>query len=715
MAMRQVRAGAFLFLFGIWAVPLPAADAEKPPEFGSTVSVVSVPVFVTDRDGQSVSGLGAADFEVRDDKKLVEIVGFQEIDASDPDFATQLADSPAARRQFLLLFDFSFSSIGGLTRARAAAKEFVRSGLAPGDLAAVATLSVTHGLKLLVGFTSDRAQLQKAVDTLGVLQLDRRPDPLGLVYDLTEVGSAVTDVLRPADVVGQDRGFQSAMRSIQLRYANSEQENYRQRVLAFIEGLRQVARVLDALQGRKQVILLSSGFNESVLVGVHGEEARRDAEAVIEGAHWEVREDSRFGDTEVRRQLARTLARFSSSDSVVHSVDLSGLQTARGELETVPGLPVTARAGQESLSYIARTSGGRFFKDTNNVGVALSEVLELSSRYYVLAFEPPDARGAGKFHKLKVKVRGKGLHLSHRSGYFERPPFAERTQMARQFEAAEVIAKGITGGELDVRAMAVPYRSDSGRVTLPVILEVDGTSLLGDPLPPTLSLEVYGYALAPDGRVQDVIAMLANLDVQKVGEKLKRGLQIHGAFNVGAGRHSLRFLVRDGTSGRSGSQWLEVTVPPFEATEGVMLFPPLFMDDPNDWLILQARPPDEGAGTPFEVGGSPFTARARPRLENGRAESLCLLAFDGAAQYDPGASFEIRAQLLDERGAPVPAGDLRISRTLTDDGGFRRFVMSLTPSDLAPGEYTLRARLVEMASGKMSEAYQMVRVEPSRK
>src|SRR5207342_2011046 len=94
--------------------------------------------------------------------------------------------------------------------------------------------------------------------------------------------------------------------------------------------------------------------------------------------------------------------------------------------------------------------GGRLFKKTNDVSRALAEVLELSRYYYLLAFEPARAKGPGEFHKLRVRTSRKGAQVSHRSGYFERKPYAETTPLEREFEAAEVIAKGVERGEIGV-------------------------------------------------------------------------------------------------------------------------------------------------------------------------------------------------------------------------------------------------------------------------
>ena len=194
----------------------PAAPRTQ-PTFESGITVVSLPVYVTDSKGRSVTGLRAEDFAVEDNGRAVRVVGFREIDAQEPVVeASELP--PEARRQFLLLFDLSFTGVGGLMRSRRAAYDFIRNGLGPSDLVSVATLSSVHGLTLLTGFTSDRGQLLRAVDTLGVQQRDRAADPLGLAYDLTDVGAALVDSL-PEEGAG---GFENSLRSIQIRYQRSQ-------------------------------------------------------------------------------------------------------------------------------------------------------------------------------------------------------------------------------------------------------------------------------------------------------------------------------------------------------------------------------------------------------------------------------------------------------------------------------------------------------------
>jgi VWFA-related protein len=689
------------------AIPSVTSGEERkaPPKFEATLNVVAVPVFVTDAQGRALAGLSKDEFEITDDGQPVEIVGFQAFDSGDPAIADLLEEAPAARRQFLLLFDLSFSTVSGLVRAQKAALDFVAAKLRPYDLAAVATLSATHGVRLLQSFSGDRAQLRRAVQSLGVMQLDRRADPLGLVFDLRELGGSAP--LAAHGEIGAKDDFGEDLREMLVRYQQMETTSYEQRIFALVDALGQLGRALGSLQGRKQVILFSSGFESTSLSGSQGEDAMAASEAVLHGRTWEVRSGSRFGENQLRTEMQRALRSFSTSDAVVHAVDLSGL-AAQGEVSRAFKEP-RQRGGEESLEQITNLGGGRLFKKTNDVNRALAEVLELSRYYYLVAFEPARAKGPGQFHKLRVRAKPKGSQVSHRSGYFERKVYEETTPLEREFEAAEVIAKGVERGEIGVRVMAVPYTSTEGAVTLPVVVEVDGASLRGAKTDEKIGLEVFGYAFDGKGNAVDSVSFTTSLDPAVVGSRLREhGAQLHATFTVPAGKHDLRFLVRDAATGRSGSSWLAVTVPALDQGSGVALFPPLFMGDPKEWLVLHARSArTTGDRSPFVVDQEPFVPRARPRLRNGEAQRVCLLAFDGGVQFDPGTSFEIKPALLDHEGGVVSVGRFQVLRT-TAETGFRRFVLGFTPSEVPPGDYSFRVRLRDPASGRVSEAYQSV-------
>lgn len=692
------------------AVPSKPQPKPSPPVFGAGVTVVTLPVFVTDKEGKPVGGLTAADFEVQDEGKSVRLVGLEEIDATAP-LSNLESLSPrlalAARRQFLLLFDLSFTSVGGIVRSREAAKRFVREQLSPADLAGVATFSVNAGLKMLVGFTTDRFQLDAAIDELGVLNIERRSqDPLGLVYDF-RLG-------RPQSAGepggGRDADLMEELRDLQVRQGRVEDEAYRQRVAVLTSAMAQLGKMLDGIQGRKQLIYLSAGFEEKALVGAQGADAIRDGQAVTEGRIWDVQGESRFGDASVRSQMEGMLRALASSDTVVHTMDVTGLSVA-GDASLEGDAKVSIGSGRESLSQIAIGTGGRFYKDTNDLAGAFGELLEATRRYYVLAFEPEALKGAGKYHKLKVRIREKGYKVSHRVGYTETNPDAS-PGMLRQLEGAEAIAKGLSGGPIALEALAVPYRNAAGRISVPVVLQVDGRSLLDRGPGAQLALEVFGYAFDATGKVEDMVALTSTLELSKLGTKLeKTGLLVQATFNLPPGRHSLRFMVRDGEKRRRGVHALDVEVPAFDGGARV-LYPPLFMDDPATWLVVQATS-RSGAPveTPLRIGEDSFAPRIDVNLVNGKTDKVCVMTYDGGKSYEAGAQFQIGAQLINAEGTAVRIGKVALAQAVAELDGFRRFVLNVTPQDVPSGEYTFKVKLTDPADGVVSEAIQPVRVE----
>jgi hypothetical protein len=361
-------------------------------------------------------------------------------------------------------------------------------------------------------------------------------------------------------------------------------------------------------------------------------------------------------------------------------------------------------SGRGTLAELAGRSGGQFVRESNDIAAGLRQVLDASRYYYVLAFEPTDAkRKPGELRKLKVKVKRPGLEVSYRAGYTLADPKAVSAPTT-QLQSAEMITKGISGGALRLRAVAVPYRSAQGQVSLPVVLEIEGESL-GIAGEKALSLEIYGYALDGAGRIQDALGLTPTLDIAKLGTVIRqKGVQILTAFRVGEGPVDLRFLVREKASGRSGSLRISSVVPSF-AGENVVLSPPLFMDDPRARLVI-ATPSraNQDFQIPFRLGETPFTAQASPVLRNGEAREVCLLVHGGTED-----SAALKAALVREDGriVAIETGPMRVVK---DADRFRRLVMSVTPKGVPAGDYRLRLSVPSPDNGEDSRSEVAVRV-----
>jgi VWFA-related protein len=159
---------AFVFLIASAAA---AQMSEK-----VNVSLVEVPVTVADGSGNAVRGLKAENFSISDDRGARAIASFEVVDYAAPSTTSTAVPAPA-RRNFLLLFDLSNTAPNSMARARSAAENFVKSAVHPSDLAAVGTITVESGFRMVTAFTSDRVLLAAAIADPANFVVT---DPLGL-------------------------------------------------------------------------------------------------------------------------------------------------------------------------------------------------------------------------------------------------------------------------------------------------------------------------------------------------------------------------------------------------------------------------------------------------------------------------------------------------------------------------------------------------------
>lgn len=693
--------------------PLVAQEASRkatPPVFQSDVSLVLLPVFVTDRNGRAVRGLGAADFAVQQDGRPAEIVSFLYVDTTDADEQAELRVASAARRRFLLLFDKSFTDPTGLDRARRAGGDFVRRRLAASDLAAVATFDVQSGIRVVANFTEDRALLSHAIATLGVPSLSRISDPLGLAADLSltdlQPGASALEEAATSDAV-----IDTVARALVVRMRTADERLYLHNVNTLLDGFRSLAGALGGVQGRKQVLYFSAGFDSRVLVGQWGSEQKASGEAVTRGQLWEVDNNARFGDSRLRETLAKTTRDLAAADTVVHSIDVTGL----GSDSSLTRMTVTQdltrdTTNRESLGYFARETGGRLFDNANELGPALGEMLEMTSRYYVLGIQPDREKGPGAYHKLKVKVARKSVKLSHRPGYFERAPSrVAQTALQRQFDLAELIVTGGGRDQLPFTSLCLPFPAPGGKQSLGLVLQVPRESLPWTSSE-AMGLEVYAYAVAPDGAVHDHLAQSLRVDPRRADPRgLAQGLSLLGTLEVPPGRYTIRLMVRDAGSGRSAVRFLDVAVPPYDA-RSVFALPPLVVEDAERWLTLELEPgksanPD--AKAPFRLDARPFVPRTSFEVHPGSRERLVLMVWDAGLRGDPAADLEIRSSLTASDGRAVQPGRLKVERVFSERAGRRTFVFSYLPEDVAAGDYTLRIGLGER--GGFAQSYALLR------
>jgi hypothetical protein len=106
------------------------------------------------------------------------------------------------------------------------------------------------------------------------------------------------------------------------------------------------------------------------------------------------------------------------------TIEVEGLpdDATRASEVGVPAFLDALRRAQDSLRVLAEETGGFAIVNTNDLAGGLDRLIREHSEYYVLGYEPANARQDGRFRRIEVRVRRPGVHAVARRGYYGRKP-----------------------------------------------------------------------------------------------------------------------------------------------------------------------------------------------------------------------------------------------------------------------------------------------------
>ena len=688
---------------GCLALALASVGFSQQDTFRDTTSVVlvEVPTQVSAK-GAPITGLTKDQFELSEGRKKQEISVFEEVDLRTESGAGASASIPvAARRHFLAFFDMSYSDPSSVGRAQKAAADLVLSSLHPTDLAGVATYSRNKGPQLVLGFTTDRYQIRQAIETLGVVEPDRpQRDPLGLVISDVSVDFMSTGTQGSTNAAGLDAQLEmgggaglGATARIADRARRDEQNTQISRLM---DGLAAVAEMMKTVQGRKHVLFLSEGFDGELLFGTEDLSTIADMNrAVEEGRTQDVDNDVRFGDSQLRRVVDRTLEAFKSANCSIQAVDIGSMRAGRKDMNL------------EALQYMARETGGEAFANFNNLGDAMEQLLLKTSVTYMLGFTPKNLKNDGEYRELRVRLKGgpRGADVVHRPGYYPPKSYAEMNPFERRMAAAQQLAGGQDGGALDTSVIAAGFDA-TGKKYVPVLIEVAGPDLVRGTSENVIPVEIYAYAMDSEGAVRDFFVRSMGLDRSGSGGLLEQtGLKYWGHFDLGPGDYTTRVLVRNALTGASGLQVGELNV--LSGSEEPTLLPPMFPEQPGKWVLGREEADDQRAGVdyPFMIGENPFIPAARAEIPKGGEAQIGLLGYAIGT-----GSMSADAQIFDLAGNQIEGGEIEIGEATPGTGGMSAIPGVFRAKKLDPGDYILVVSLKDLASNQELTSSTSIRV-----
>jgi len=698
--------------------PVPTPDRKGAVATSADVTIVEIPVYVAGKDGRPVRGLTKADFELYDEGKRVDGFDLEIIDLEDFKNQTVTPDvplPPAAQRHFFFLFDLTYGQPVNVAKARHAAINFVQNTMKNGDLGAVATVDVEKGIKLVLSFTPDRDQLSAALSSLSLPSLlPATGDPLALTIFDPSLNASVSGVSTQGKIQAQGDTEWADILGAAKRASDRNFDDYSQgRVQALSNELSGLARMLNSIHGRKNVVYFSEGFDQKLLSGVTGASSgQTTGDQIVSGQHWYVDTTDQYGRSALRSALEDMYQIFKRSDCVIYTVDISGLAALpNASVEGTSSVDrggSTARLGsrgrgQDSLYAFAAETGGQLFKNSNEVGEHLEKLQEQTALVYLITYSPSDLKEAGRFHNLKVKVKTSGAQVSFRAGYYEARPWSKLTPAERRLVAAQQVAYGLPRTDIPARVLATPIlATDRDGARVPVILEIPGDALVKQALGDKMTLEIYAYASDQRLRTKGFLSQSLGLDLARIGPQLSAsGLKFYGELFLPPGTYWLKVLIRIAETGRSGLIIVPVTVP---SRENLQLFTvgPLFHETAGKWVMIKAptKAGSPAAGPyPFVSRGDSFVPAADPVLDRAGETALSLFLYNAPA----GADFDVRGEIRGKTG--VRLGPAMISKVSSsrEGGGALNLLCSFRPEKLEKGSYTLWVGVKDRATGSEGE------------
>ncbi len=352
--------------------------------------------------------------------------------------------------------------------------------------------------------------------------------------------NAINSVAADADPADSDTGNDDLDAAIDR--ANAMLSDYLNvsRAQQTLESLQVIAQHVSHIPGRKNLVWISGGFPFSM----------NQDEMNIDNPR-----DSRNFNEE-----AQKMARFlNDANMAIYAIDARGLfQTAipdasqRGKtnMKSAPPPPKIDH-NYETFDIVAERTGGKAFRNTNDITGAIKKAVEDAKVTYTMGFYPEDAKWDGQFHQLKLQCKRSGVSLRYRPGYFASSATPQQT--TRLFTSVEQ-AIGANNIATDL-GFTVQMQPKPNAIVASVVIDpknITFTQQDGKWVGSIKFLAVEGNAEKHQFDGKPLLVKL-NFPPEAHEAVMKKGFTINHTFNISPDTDQFRIAIEDVPSGAIGS------------------------------------------------------------------------------------------------------------------------------------------------------------------
>lgn len=620
----------------------------------------------------SADSVEAPEVSVEIDGQKVEVVDFFHVDAGDN---SAFLSHPAGRRQFVFLFDLIFSSKDDVLAARKTVLEFLQKS-SKEDLFAVAGIATT-GMKIYCAPTVDRNEVIAGLNAIGrdrVEGMTAGPDG----NYVPAVFTADPVALQPLD----DEVFQKNLGSFGLGEKRKEDH-----VFIMVQGLVDFAHSLCALQGRKNVIFFSPGFEtKGISLNLDLEQRRNDTRNTSTASNSEpasldtvtnsfrnFEELAKKGPPVRPRQHGVEIIPelYEGADAHVQVVDFSG--------------------GNGFLKSLAEKTGAFYFQKACNV----DQVLAAEQKFYVVQWQDTKRKDWKALTSLKISAGARKISAQEK-WLVTRPP-AEQTPEEKRMHLAESVYKDFRPAPPEYRFW-VDFAYEEGKSKIPSFIQIPGNDLLKNGQE-SLKLEFYCYILRGDGTVLDAGSAPVELDLSNgnLRERISAsGLKVWSLMLADEQPLTVRFIIINSGTGETitSSQYVGVK------GAGLTMSNPFVPATDFNWIVWP-KPQEEVTRRgvqiryPYRVGSDLFFPDLAPVMKSGPNAGVIYFRLYNILPESKNPA--VKFHLLDAKGQSVEIQDFHLMQKPKDleHSGMELFWDLTSLPAVQPGPYRIKIGVMD--------------------
>lgn len=560
LELAAMKLGPALLVFLLSASVMVAGDtpskgSQPPAKFSSRTELVVVPVVVTDGTGHHVNGLRKQDFTVLEDGKEQEIRFFEAVQTdterlyrehnADGVFTNFLEGAQSRKRVTIIVLDLLNTAWGDQHYAQAALLKYLSESLDVHEPTALFVLTRT-GLNVIHSFTTDPRVLMAAVRQVRHSndKFVDQPNDVSLNFNAADMSEVTQE---EAEIQQMSLALAQNVSSMQQKMA----------IVDTLDSMQQVARAFAGIPGRKSLVWATGSFPLNVsdpstmllqpaeFSATAGRDNLRDLLPMYEQT-WNLLNDANIAvyPVDVRGLMGPVIA-----DTTTQQVNngAMGTTTDSAQLDSI-----------DAMKIFAQATGGKAFYDSNNLVEGFREAAADNSSYYVLSYYLDRSKERSGWQKLTVKVKREGVKVRARSGFFMTNAAGD-PNVSRQrdlgvalrspvdFTAIPIVLKWTNIGQ----GPDSNYRKVDFSVTLPphsiYVDSKDGNHV---------RLEYVAVVRTQDGKQVGSLqahALEANLKPDQAEAIQNEGYTYRNSMEVPPGDYTVRFVVRNGVTGETGS------------------------------------------------------------------------------------------------------------------------------------------------------------------